>query len=99
MLQEKEEQNQRIQTLFHRQLAIPHVDLKSTLQAYKAWEVEQGKVLDVESNEPDEISSRVASAYQRALEGYNAHAHHEEQILRQDISYSEKLQQFVVCSI
>jgi hypothetical protein len=99
MLQEKEEQNQRIRTLFHRQLAIPHVDLKSTLLAYKAWEVEQGKVLDVESSEPDGISSRVASAYQRALEGYNAHAHHEEQISRQDISYSEKLQQFVVCSI
>ncbi|GMY31439.1 Squamous cell carcinoma antigen recognized by T-cells 3 [Fagus crenata] len=81
------------------QLAIPHVDLKSTLLAYKAWEVEQGKVLDVESSEPDGISSRVTSAYQRALEGYNAHAHHEEKISRQDISYSEKLQQFVICSI
>uniref|UniRef100_A0A2N9H1C3 Reverse transcriptase zinc-binding domain-containing protein n=1 Tax=Fagus sylvatica TaxID=28930 RepID=A0A2N9H1C3_FAGSY len=36
----------------------------------------------------DGISSRVASAYQRALEGYNARAHLEEQISRQDISDS-----------
>ena len=77
----------------------PHVDLKSTLQAYKAWEVEQGKVLDVESSELDGISSHVATAYQRALEGYNARVHLEEQISRQDISDSEKLQQFLVCSI
>uniref|UniRef100_A0A2N9HBT0 RRM domain-containing protein n=1 Tax=Fagus sylvatica TaxID=28930 RepID=A0A2N9HBT0_FAGSY len=95
-IQEKEKQNQRIRTLFHRQLSVPLVDMKSTLQAYKAWEVEQGKVLDVESSELDGISSHVATAYQRALEGYNARVHLEEQISRQDISDSEKLQQFLI---
>lgn len=99
ILQAKEKQNQRIRTLFHRQLSVPLVNMKSTLQAYKAWEVEQGKVLDIESSDLDGISSHVATSYQKALEGYNARVHLEEQISRQDISDSERLQQFVVYRI
>ncbi|KAM3762796.1 hypothetical protein ACB098_01G372800 [Castanea mollissima] len=95
-IQAKEKQNQRIRTLFHRQLSVPLVNMKSTLQAYKAWEVDQGKVLDIESSDLDGISSHVATAYQKALEGYNARVHLEEQISRQDISDSERLQQFVI---
>lgn len=99
MLQAKEKQIQRVRTIFHRQLSVPLVNMRSTLKAYKAWEMEQGNVLDVESGDLDGISSHVASAYQRALEGYNARVHLEEQISRQDISEAERLQQFMVYSI
>lgn len=64
--------------------------------AYKAWEVEQGNALDAESSDTDGISSHVASAYQKAMEMYNARAQHEEQISRQDISDPEKFQNFMV---
>jgi hypothetical protein len=99
MLQAKEKQIQRVRTIFHRQLSVPLVNMRSTLKAYKAWEMEQGNVLDVESGDLDGISSQVASAYQRALEGYNARVNLEEQISRQDISEAERLQQFKVYSI
>lgn len=99
MLQAKEKQIQRIRTIFHRQLSVPLVNMSSTLRAYKTWEMEQGIVLDVESGDLDGVSSIVASAYRRALEGYNARIHLEEQILRQDISESERLQQYMVCGI
>lgn len=99
MLQAKEKQIQRIRTIFHRQLSVPLVNMRSTLQAYKAWEMEQGNVLDVESSDLDAISSHVASAYKRALEAYNARVHLEEQISRQDISDAERLQQFMVYSL
>jgi hypothetical protein len=99
MLQAKEKQIQRVRTIFHRQLSVPLVNMRSTLKAYKAWEMEQGNVLDVESGDLDGISSQVASAYQRALEGYNARVNLEEQISRQDISEAERLQQFMVYSI
>ncbi|KAK9217106.1 hypothetical protein WN943_005731 [Citrus x changshan-huyou] len=62
---------------------------------YKSWEVEQGADLDVESSNLDGISSNVASAYQKALEMCNARAHLEEQISRQDLSDSEKFQQYM----
>ncbi|KAK0590803.1 hypothetical protein LWI29_031902 [Acer saccharum] len=95
-IEEKEKQIQRIRSIFHRQLSVPLADLRSTLLAYKSWEVEQGNALDVESSDVDGISSNVASAYQKALEMYNARAHYEEQISRQDISDSEKFQQFMI---
>lgn len=68
----------------------------STLLAYKAWEVEQGNALDAESSDMDGIPSHVASAYQKAMEMYNARVQYEEQISKQDISETEKLQNFMV---
>lgn len=73
--------------------------MRSTLQAYKAWEMEQRNDLAVESSDLDGVPSHIASAYQRALEGYNARVHLEEQILRQDMSESEKFQQYMVYGI
>ncbi|XP_041010995.1 squamous cell carcinoma antigen recognized by T-cells 3-like isoform X2 [Juglans microcarpa x Juglans regia] len=92
----KEKQVQRIRTIFHRQLSVPLVNMRSTLQAYRAWEMEQRNDLGVESSDLDGVPSHIASAYQRALEGYNARVHLEEQILRQDMSESEKLQQYMI---
>ncbi|KAH9750209.1 EMBRYO DEFECTIVE 140 [Citrus sinensis] len=96
VLQEKEKQVLRIRSIFHRQLSVPLANSSATLLAYKSWEVEQGAVLDVESSNLDGISSNVASAYQKALEMCNARAHVEEQISRQDLSDSEKFQQYMI---
>ena len=98
-LQAKEKQVQRIRNIFHRQLSVPLANMRSTLLAFKAWEVEQGNVLDVNSSSMDGISSHVASAYQKAMDMYDARAHLEEQIVRQDISDSERHQQFLVCDL
>ena len=98
-LQAKEKQVQRIRNIFHRQLSVPLAGIKSTLLAFKAWEVEQGNVLDVDSSSMDGISSHVASACQKAMDMYDARASFEEQIVRQDISDSERLQQFLVCDL
>ncbi|XP_024039783.1 squamous cell carcinoma antigen recognized by T-cells 3 isoform X2 [Citrus clementina] len=95
-LKEKEKQVQRIRSIFHRQLSVPLANSSATLLAYKSWEVEQGAVLDVESSNLDGISSNVALAYQKALEMCNARAHLEEQISRQDLSDSEKFQQYMI---
>ncbi|PPS16520.1 hypothetical protein GOBAR_AA04048 [Gossypium barbadense] len=94
-IQAKEKQVQRIQSIFHRQLSIPFANMKSTLLAYKAWEVEQGNSLDAESDNVDGISSRVASSYRKAEEMYDARAHLEEHITRQGISESERYQHFM----
>ncbi|RVX05871.1 Squamous cell carcinoma antigen recognized by T-cells 3 [Vitis vinifera] len=91
----KEKQVQRIRNIFHRQLSVPLANMRSTLLAFKAWEVEQGNVLDVNSSSMDGISSHVASAYEKAMDMYDARAHLEEQIVRQDISDSERHQQFL----
>ena len=99
LLQEKEKQVQRIRSIFHRQLSVPLANLRSILLAYKSWEVELGTALDIESGDLDGIPSTVASAYQKALEMYNARVDFEEQIARQDISDSEKFQQFTVYGI
>lgn len=96
LVQAKEKQIQRIRSIFHRYLSIPLASLKSTLLAYKAWEVEQGNSLDAEPDNVLGISSHVALAYQKAEEMYNAHAHHEEQITRHDISESERFQHYMV---
>ena len=61
--------------------------------------MELGTALDIESGDLDGIPSTVASAYQKALLMYNARADFEEQIERQDISDSEKFQQFTVYGI
>jgi len=96
VLQAKEKQVQHIRSLFHRQLSIPLADMNSALIAYKTWEVEQGNFHDVSIDLVDRYP-HVASAYQKALEMYNARVHLEEQISSQDISDSERLQQYMVC--
>ncbi|KAE8700797.1 hypothetical protein F3Y22_tig00110556pilonHSYRG00772 [Hibiscus syriacus] len=94
-IQAKEKQVQRIRSIFLRYLSIPLANLKSTLLAYKAWEVQQGNSLDAESDNDLGISSNVASAYQKAEEMYNVRAHLEEQITRQDVSESERFQHYM----
>lgn len=96
MLQAKDKQVQHIRSLFHRQLSVPLADMNSTLMAYKTWEMELGNLPDVSSDLID-IYPHVASAYQKALEMYNARIHLEEQISSQDISDSERLQHYMVC--
>ncbi|KAK9213750.1 hypothetical protein WN944_005735 [Citrus x changshan-huyou] len=95
-LTEKKKQVLQIRSIFHRQLSVALANSSATLLAYKSWEVEQGAVLDVESSNLDGISSNVASAYQKALEMCNARPHVEEQISRQDLSHSEKFQQYMI---
>ena len=63
--------------------------------ACKAWELEQGNALYAESDNVDGISSHVALAYQKAEEMFNARAHLEEQITKQDISKSEQFQHYM----
>ncbi|XP_012568351.1 uncharacterized protein [Cicer arietinum] len=92
--QAKEKQVQRIRSLFHRQLSVPHVDMNSTLMSYKTWEVEQGNLHNVSVCLIDSYP-HVASAYQKALEMYNARVCFEEQISIQNISDSERLQQYM----
>ncbi|CAK8530107.1 unnamed protein product [Lathyrus sativus] len=92
--QAKEKQIQQIRSLFHRQLSIPLADMNSTLIAYKSWEVELGNFHDVSTDLIDSYP-HVASAYKKALEMYNARVHLEERISSQDISDSERLQQYM----
>lgn len=61
--------------------------------------MEQGNVLDLNSSNMDGISSHVASSCQKAMDMYDARAHFEEQIVTQDISDSERHQQFTVCDL
>ena len=98
VMQSREEQVHRIRNLFHRQLSVPLSDLRSILLSYKAWETEQGNVLDVNTSDLDGISSHVASAYQKALEMLDARAHLEEQISKRYAIDSERLQSFMVCN-
>ncbi|KAL8527557.1 hypothetical protein ACS0TY_005418 [Phlomoides rotata] len=81
----KEKQTQHIRRLFHRQLSIPLADLKSTHEAYTAWETDHGSTNDV---------NNVVSAYQKALEMLNDRAHLEEKISKKNAD-SEKLQEFM----
>ncbi|XP_042509055.1 squamous cell carcinoma antigen recognized by T-cells 3 isoform X2 [Macadamia integrifolia] len=93
--EEKEKQVNRIRSIFHRQLSLPLADLRSTLTAYKAWEVEQGTAPVVDPGELDGLPSNVVSAYQKAMEMYNAKVQHEEKISKQDASDMEKLQHYM----
>ncbi|KAH9627145.1 hypothetical protein KSS87_018385 [Heliosperma pusillum] len=90
----KEKQIQRIRSLYQRQLSVPLADIKSTLIAYKIWEVEQGSDLDVNSDDLNGISPHVASAYKKALEMYSARIDLEEQISRVDVPDAERLPLF-----
>ncbi|XAR56245.1 hypothetical protein NMG60_11036649 [Bertholletia excelsa] len=91
----REKQAHRIRNLFHRQLSIPHSDLRSTLLTYKTWEAEHGTILDVNSTDLDGVSSQVVSLYQKALEMLNARVPFEERISRQDVTDTERLQEFM----
>ncbi|KAI6701774.1 hypothetical protein NL676_016098 [Syzygium grande] len=92
----KDKQVQRIRNIFHRQLSIPLVDGESTLRVYKAWESEQGTSQDVESYDVSKSFPHVASAYEKALDMYNARVNFEQQISRQDLSDTERLQQYMI---
>ncbi|XP_024170815.1 squamous cell carcinoma antigen recognized by T-cells 3 isoform X3 [Rosa chinensis] len=93
--QAREKQIQRIRVIFQRQLSVPHVNMRSTLLAYKAWEMEQGTIVDTGFSDQDGISSHVAAAYQKALEIYNARVHFEEQISQHDMPEIERLEKFM----
>ncbi|MED6113486.1 hypothetical protein PIB30_071256 [Stylosanthes scabra] len=83
--QAKEKQVQRIRGLFRRQLSVPLADMSSTLADYKTWEGKQGSVQD----------PNVLSAYQKALEMYNARVHFEEHVTRLDSPDSERLHHYL----
>ncbi|KAF7142436.1 hypothetical protein RHSIM_Rhsim05G0118000 [Rhododendron simsii] len=91
----REKQIQRIRHIFHRQMSIPHVGLRSTLVAYKSWEAEHGTVPDANSGELDGVSSYVASAYRKALEMLNARVLFEERVSRLDAPDVERLQEYM----
>ncbi|KAG8364024.1 hypothetical protein BUALT_Bualt19G0083200 [Buddleja alternifolia] len=91
----KEKQIQKIRSLFHRQLSVPLVDLRSTLLTYKAWEADQGSSVDCNSSELDGLSPHLVSTYQKALEMLNARVDLEEKISKKDVD-TEKLQEFMV---
>ncbi|XP_010270737.1 PREDICTED: squamous cell carcinoma antigen recognized by T-cells 3-like [Nelumbo nucifera] len=90
----KEKQIQCIRSIFHRQLSVPLDDLRSTLLAYKAWEVKHGNLHESNCSDLDGIPSHVTSAYQKAMEMYNARIPYEQQISKQDAFDTEKLQHF-----
>ncbi|XP_068647832.1 uncharacterized protein [Aristolochia californica] len=92
---EKVKQVQRIQSLFHRQLSVPHSGLRSTLLAYKMWETEQGNKMEIESDDMNGIPLHIISAYQKALQMYNARTRYEDRLSDQSISDTERLQQFM----
>ncbi|KAE9445727.1 hypothetical protein C3L33_22372, partial [Rhododendron williamsianum] len=91
----REKQIQRIRHIFHRQMSIPHGELRSTLVAYKSWEAEHGTVPDANSGELDGVSSYVASAYRKALEMLNARVLFEERVSRLDAPDVERLQEYM----
>ncbi|KAM6563314.1 hypothetical protein CsatB_023312 [Cannabis sativa] len=94
-IQAKEKQIQRVRSIFHRQLSVPHLDMRSTLLAYKTWEVEQGSMADVQSGDLDGVPSHVASAYQKALDMYNARVNLEEKISTLDKADTERFQEYM----
>ncbi|XP_020683794.2 squamous cell carcinoma antigen recognized by T-cells 3-like [Dendrobium catenatum] len=93
--EEKVKQAQRIRALFHRQLSVPLVNLRSTLTDYKLWEAEQGNLNDVNS-EFDGVPSNIVSVYQKSLEMGNARASYEAQLSNHDATEVDRLQHFVV---
>lgn len=98
-MQAREKQIQRIRHIFHRQMSIPHGELRSTLVAYKSWEAEHGTVPDANSGELDGVSSYVASAYRKALEMLKARVLFEERVSRLDAPDVERLQEYMVCTL
>ncbi|KAL0873421.1 hypothetical protein Bca101_023126 [Brassica carinata] len=95
-LEERNKQIQRIRSIFHRHLSVPLKDLSSTLTTYKAWELEQGTDLDIGSDDLSKVSPQVAVANKKAQQMYSERAHLEENISKEDLSDTEKFQQFMV---
>ncbi|KAF6139615.1 hypothetical protein GIB67_033619 [Kingdonia uniflora] len=91
----REKQVQRIRSIFRRQLSVPLAESRSTLLAYKAWEVEQGGIHEDNSSDFDGIQSHVVSAHEKAMEVYKARIHHEEHISKLGASDTDRLQQFM----
>lgn len=96
ILQERNKQIQRIRSIFHRNLSVPLKDLNSTLTTYKAWELEQGTDLGIGSDDLSKVSPQVAVASKKAQQMYSERAHLEENISKNDLSDTEKFQQFMV---
>lgn len=96
ILQERNKQIQRIRSIFHRHLSVPLENLSSTLIAYKTWELEQGIDLDIGSDDLSKVSHQVAVANKKAQQMYSERAHLEENISKQDLSDTEKFQEFMV---
>ncbi|MQL99583.1 hypothetical protein Taro_032307 [Colocasia esculenta] len=96
--EENARQVRRVRALFHRQLSIPLTDLKETLLAYKNWEGGQRNV-DEMNYDADGIPASVASAYQKAMDMYNARVSYEDQLSNSDASDSDRLQYFMVPSV
>ncbi|KAG2240393.1 hypothetical protein Bca4012_023227 [Brassica carinata] len=94
-LEERNKQIQRIRSIFHRHLSVPLKDLSSTLTTYKAWELEQGTDLDIGSDDLSKVSPQVAVANKKAQQMYSERAHLEENISKEDLSDTEKFQQFM----
>ncbi|KAJ9552674.1 hypothetical protein OSB04_016719 [Centaurea solstitialis] len=94
-VESREKQVQRIRTIFHRQMSIPHQDMMSTLLTYKAWEAEHGGTLDVSSSSTEGIPAHVASTYQKAIEMLSIRADFEEKIVKNDVADTERLQSFM----
>lgn len=94
-LEERNKQIQRIRSIFHRNLSVPLKDLNSTLTTYKAWELEQGTDLGIGSDDLSKVSPQVAVASKKAQQMYSERAHLEENISKNDLSDTEKFQQFM----
>ncbi|KAF3340792.1 squamous cell carcinoma antigen recognized by T-cells 3 [Carex littledalei] len=92
--EEKAKQNQRIRSLFHRQLAVPLTNIKATLMDYKAWEADQGNSNDMD-NELDGVPPNIALNYQKASAAYNARKQYEDQLSSPVQSEADKLQHFM----
>ncbi|CAN8230723.1 unnamed protein product [Cochlearia groenlandica] len=94
-VEERNNQIQRIRSIFHRHLSVPLENLSSTLIAYKAWELEQGIDLDVGSDDLSKVSPQVAAANKKALQMYSERSHLEGHLSKKDLSDTEKFQQFM----
>ncbi|KAL1222530.1 Pre-mRNA-processing factor 39-1 [Cardamine amara subsp. amara] len=94
-VEERNKQIQRIRSIFHRHLSVPLANLSSTLNAYKAWELDQGIDLDIESDDLSKVSHQVAAANKKAQQMYSERAHLEEHISKKDVSDIEMFQEFM----
>ncbi|XXG39422.1 hypothetical protein AAC387_Pa01g0384 [Persea americana] len=92
---DKTKQVQRIRSLFHRQLSVPLTNSRSTLLAYKLWEVERGSTIDVNSDDCDGLPSHTKSAYQKAMQTFNDRVQYEDQLSQCDSSETERLKHFM----
>ncbi|XP_047337587.1 squamous cell carcinoma antigen recognized by T-cells 3 isoform X2 [Impatiens glandulifera] len=94
-IEAREKQLHRVQSLFHRQMSVPHSGLKSTLLAYKSWLVQQGNALDADSDSLEGVSPDVASSYQKSMDVVNARMHFEDSISGKEETDVERLQGYM----